>query len=98
MDWHVFLIILFLGYEAYQVQAFLDSIDTECPKQSDFKCTNGVCIDKSKHCDGKADCADGFDELNCGKLIFNFVYYFKKKKYNSILTIYFLLLPKYYEG
>lgn len=66
MDWHIILSFLLLGVGGKQAQAFLDS-ETNCPKTSDFKCTNGECIDQSKHCNGKIDCPDGFDELNCGK-------------------------------
>lgn len=68
MDWHNFLLILILGFNINEIEAFLDSVTkNDCPKLSDFKCTNGDCIDQSRHCDGKSDCPDGFDELNCGK-------------------------------
>ncbi|KAK2578017.1 hypothetical protein KPH14_008439 [Odynerus spinipes] len=32
---------------------------------SQFKCRNGECIDKSKHCDGVSDCRDKSDEYGC---------------------------------
>ncbi|XP_071524589.1 uncharacterized protein [Panulirus ornatus] len=43
-----------------KVQLLLTSCDT-----SDFTCSDGSCIKKTKRCDQKADCPDTTDELNC---------------------------------
>ncbi|XP_051970443.1 MAM and LDL-receptor class A domain-containing protein 1-like isoform X1 [Xyrauchen texanus] len=36
-----------------------------CPAVTDFVCKNGDCIEYHLECDGKADCADESDELDC---------------------------------
>ena len=33
----------------------------------EFECNNGVCVNIDGVCDGKADCEDLSDELNCGR-------------------------------
>lgn len=38
-------------------------------KPGDIICRDGTCVDISKRCDGKNDCAEGIDETNCGMLI-----------------------------
>ncbi|XP_039549254.1 MAM and LDL-receptor class A domain-containing protein 1 isoform X2 [Pimephales promelas] len=36
-----------------------------CPTVTDFVCNNGNCIEYHLECDGKADCSDESDELDC---------------------------------
>lgn len=35
-----------------------------CPEYT-LKCNYGACVSKSSRCDGRKQCADGSDELNC---------------------------------
>ena len=35
--------------------------------QDEFACSNGACLKKNWHCDGRDDCSDGSDEKNCSK-------------------------------
>ena len=32
----------------------------------EFQCSNQVCIDEKQRCDGKTDCEDNSDEIECG--------------------------------
>ncbi|XP_050969614.1 MAM and LDL-receptor class A domain-containing protein 1 [Labeo rohita] len=36
-----------------------------CPAVTDFVCNNGDCIEYHLECDGKADCSDESDEIDC---------------------------------
>ncbi|XP_057191697.1 MAM and LDL-receptor class A domain-containing protein 1 [Triplophysa rosa] len=36
-----------------------------CPAVTDFVCSNGDCIEYHLECDGKADCSDESDEMDC---------------------------------
>ena len=36
-----------------------------CPDESQFRCTNGQCIDGGRQCDALVDCDDLSDEVNC---------------------------------
>ncbi|KAL1271156.1 hypothetical protein QQF64_030172 [Cirrhinus molitorella] len=36
-----------------------------CPAVTDFVCSNGDCIEYHLECDGKADCSDESDEIDC---------------------------------
>lgn len=38
--------------------------ETTCAA-TDVQCKNGSCVAPALHCDGKKDCDDGADELNC---------------------------------
>lgn len=38
----------------------------ECSSK-EFKCKNGYCIDKKRHCNRVRDCNDGSDEENCAR-------------------------------
>lgn len=40
-----------------------------CPAVTDFVCDNGDCIEYHLECDGKADCSDESDEMDCSKYI-----------------------------
>ena len=60
-----------------------------------FDCGHSVCINGTYQCDGRMDCLDGSDELNCGKvnkcIFFKFCldnnfYKYYLHKYNNIPT------------
>jgi len=36
-----------------------------CPFEDDFKCSDGKCVRSDEVCNGKFDCKDEKDELNC---------------------------------
>ncbi|KYO22481.1 transmembrane protease serine 7 isoform D [Alligator mississippiensis] len=47
-------------YIEYKAFSYMDL----CPRQ--FKCTDGTCIPLNNQCDGRQDCSDGSNELDCG--------------------------------
>ena len=36
-----------------------------CQTDTEFRCNNGICIDKNLRCNGVSDCSDFTDELDC---------------------------------
>ena len=40
---------------------------TECDAATEFRCSDGTCININWKCDGDADCSDKGDEEGCGK-------------------------------
>ena len=44
------------------------SVDWKCASFQ-RKCPKGICIFDLQVCNGKDDCGDGSDEINCGKLV-----------------------------
>ncbi|KAH8384977.1 hypothetical protein KR093_003920, partial [Drosophila rubida] len=44
------------------------STHTRC-NADQFQCRNGGCILQAKMCDGRSDCTDNSDELDCGKML-----------------------------
>ena len=44
-------------------------VTTDC-SSSQFTCDSGLCIDKTKACDGHVDCNDWTDETTCSKYSF----------------------------
>ena len=45
-------------------------VDHVC--SSYIPCQNGQCIESNLWCDDQSSCADGSDEINCGKNVFHF--------------------------
>ena len=49
------------------------SVHRSCPYDGDFKCNDGKCLRSYDVCDGRSECRDGEDELNCGKYMHTYV-------------------------
>ncbi len=47
---------------------FLGPIRPETCTRDQFECESGECVDFSRRCDGRPDCRDRSDELECSKL------------------------------
>ena len=45
---------------------FFVSLDFPPCGSGEFQCSNQVCIDEKQRCDGKTDCVDNSDEIECG--------------------------------
>ena len=60
-------------------------------RPDEFTCTSdGRCIPVARQCNGVADCADGSDELGCGKLFVKKVAALKGSEADKKLVIFFL--------
>lgn len=40
----------------------------ECPAGM-FRCNDGLCLDNKRRCDGRPQCSDGSDEINCRTIV-----------------------------
>ena len=43
----------------------INSTPASC-ESNEFYCNNGQCLDESNRCNGRDDCGDYSDEINCG--------------------------------
>ncbi|XP_070072746.1 vitellogenin receptor Yl [Drosophila takahashii] len=58
------VLLLLLGFGGAAAAATSGSADTRCDA-GQFQCRDGGCILQAKMCDGRGDCKDGSDELDC---------------------------------
>ena len=49
------------------ISCFLGPIRPETCTRDQFECESGGCVDFSRRCDGRPDCRDRSDELECSK-------------------------------
>lgn len=63
----------YLSFNSSTEQVQVESL-TYCPKPL-FDCRNGKCISRLWYCDGKDDCGNGKDEIDCNtnSILFNLV-------------------------
>jgi len=59
-------VLLVLGLCGAAAAGTPGSADTRCDA-GQFQCRDGGCILQAKMCDGRGDCKDGTDEMDCGE-------------------------------